>query len=70
MLVAEAEALYVKLFPQDDGEAIARLIEENQGREARIIEEWHALCASSFGAHEALSERVFRQIYVPSLRYF
>ena len=66
---ADAEALYVRLFPQDDGEAIARLIEENQDKEARIIEEWRAVCASSFGAHRALSERVFHQIYVPSLRY-
>jgi DNA-binding NtrC family response regulator len=69
MAVAEAEALYVKLFPQEDGEAIARLIEENQEKEPRIIEEWHSLCASSFGAHQALSERVFREIYVPGLRY-
>jgi DNA-binding NtrC family response regulator len=69
MLVPEAEALYVKLFPQNDGEAIARLIEENQEKEPRIIEEWHALCASSFGAHQMLSERVFQEIYVPSLRY-
>jgi DNA-binding NtrC family response regulator len=69
MAVAEAEALYLKLFPQEDGEAIARLIEENQEKEARIIEEWHTLCATSFGAHQALSERVFREIYVPSLRY-
>jgi len=48
MLVAEAELLYVKLFPQDDGEAIARLIEENQEKEARIIEEWRVVCSSSF----------------------
>jgi DNA-binding NtrC family response regulator len=69
MVAAEAESLYVKLFPQDDGEAIARLIEENQDKEARIIEEWRAVCASSFGAHQALSEREFHEIYVPSLRY-
>jgi transcriptional regulator with PAS, ATPase and Fis domain len=69
MIAAEADSLYVKLFPQDDGEAIARLIEENQDKEARIIDEWRAVCASSFGAHKALSERVFNQIYAPSLRY-
>jgi hypothetical protein len=32
----EAESLYVKLFPQDGGEAIARLIEDNLEKEARI----------------------------------
>ena len=69
MAAPDAEALYVRLFPQDDADAIARLIEENQEKEGRIIEEWHALCASSFGAHAALSERVFQEIYVPSLRY-
>jgi len=70
MAIANAEeALYLRLFPQDDGDAIARLIEENQEKEARIIEEWHRLCASSFGAHETLSERVFNEIYVPGLRY-
>ena len=69
MVAAAAEALYVKLFPQDSGEAVARLIEENHEKEPRIIEEWYALCASSFGAHQALSERVFREVYVPSLRY-
>jgi DNA-binding NtrC family response regulator len=52
MLAADSDALYVKLFPQDSGEAIARLIEENQEQEPRIIE-----------------ERVFQDVYVPSLRY-
>ena len=68
-MTAEAEVLYLKLFPQEDGEAVARLIETNSAKEARIIEEWHAICAESFGAHRALSERVFQEIYVPSLRY-
>src|SRR5262245_24982871 len=65
----DAEALCLRLFPQDDAEAIARLIEDNTDKEPRIIEEWRALCASSFGAHEALSERVFHDTYVPALRY-
>jgi hypothetical protein len=68
MYAAEAKPLYLKLFPQDDAEAIARLIEENLEKEPRIIEEWHAQCASSFGAHQALSEHVFREVYVPGLR--
>lgn len=68
MYAAEEKPLYLKLFPQDDAEAIARLIEENLEKEPRIIEEWHAQCASSFGAHQALSEHVFREVYVPGLR--
>ncbi len=65
---AEAKPLYVRLFPQDDADAVARLIEENLEKEPRIIEEWHTLCASSFGAHQALSEDNFQEVYVPSLR--
>ncbi len=67
-MLAEAKPLYVRLFPQDDADAVARLIEENLEKEPRIIAEWHDLCASSFGAHQALSENVFQEVYVPSLR--
>src|SRR5262249_36528865 len=57
----------LRLFPQDD-DAVARLLVANQDREARIIDEWHTLCAASFGAHDGLCEQLFQDIYLPGLR--
>jgi DNA-binding NtrC family response regulator len=63
----DALALCATLFLRDDGGTAARLIQANQDRAGEIVAEWHALCASSFGAHETLSERHFREACVPDL---
>jgi DNA-binding NtrC family response regulator len=64
----DGELLHRSLFPYGDADAVARLIRAHQDKEARIVEEWYGRCASSFGAHRALSRRTFEEIYVPSLR--
>jgi two-component system NtrC family response regulator len=62
------ELLFVKLFPADGADGIARLVERVRARKAVMIEEWRRLCVSNLGAHRALSERLFYETYVPCLR--
>jgi two-component system NtrC family response regulator len=66
-LHASDDALYACLFPSEQAPAVARLIVAHQDKEAGILREWKARCAASFGAHEAVSQEVFDEIYVPSL---
>jgi transcriptional regulator with GAF, ATPase, and Fis domain len=59
---------YVQLFPHDGADGIARLIVTLRERKVLFVQEWHRLCASSLGAHRALSKELFQETYVPSLR--
>ena len=60
--------LYVQLFPHDGADGIARLIVTLRARKVAFVQEWHRLCASTLGAHRALSKELFQETYVPSLR--
>jgi DNA-binding NtrC family response regulator len=60
--------LYVQLFPLDGADGIARLVATLRERKVTFVQEWHRLCASTLGAHRALSKELFQETYVPSLR--
>ena len=64
---ASDDALYARLFPSEQAPAVAQLIVAHADKEEGIVREWKARCAASFGAHEAVSQQVFDEIYVPSL---
>ena len=66
--VPDASRLSLLLFPLDGADAIARLIGAIKARKDRMIERWCGLAASRLGQHRALSERLFRQTYIPRLR--
>lgn len=66
-LPASDDPLYARLFPSEQAPAVAQLIVANADKEDGILREWKARCAASFGAHEAVSQQVFDEIYVPSL---
>jgi DNA-binding NtrC family response regulator len=59
---------YFELFPPDGAGEISRLIESIRARKDIMLDEWHALSATNMGAHRAVSEQLFRDTYVPSLR--
>src|SRR5512140_1821484 len=64
----ESDSLYAGLYPRDAAPVVSRLIERFSGQDEEIVEEWHALCAQSFGLHSAVTERTFRDYAVPLLR--
>lgn len=59
---------YLALFLNDGPEAVDRLIQAIQTRKGQVVQEWHMLYSSRFGAHHAISEKFFQEVYGPNLR--
>jgi len=59
---------YLKLFPQEDVETVARVVETIRTQRMRFVERWHERCALQFGARYQYSDQLFQESYVPYLR--
>src|SRR5262249_51449483 len=60
--------LYFNSFLDDGADAVDRLIQAIRARKDHVVQQWHTLYSSRFGAHRAISEQLFQETWGPNLR--